>query len=243
MGKYHAVQHFVTRFLALVGIGSIFSAGEIWLQIDKASINWGVLQAIGCAGLMTLLVINLSTRSRLFTGLALLAIYQVLLQFFWLEKVLQSPHGGMPGSLGWAGMLILSTVCADIFHDPVRRKFFIFTCLVFIAIGLLTVLWFPISKNRVSTSYVLISTGSSGILFALFYWFKIRLPVLAAWGKNSLALYILHLLVLGLMVLPGIPDWYSTAPNWLIGLQALGILTILSLIGFWLEKNNILLGF
>ena len=233
--------------MALIGIGAILSAGEIWLQIDGATINWGVLQAIGAAGLMTLFVIALGSRWRLMIGLSLLVLYQFLLDNFWLNSVLHSPHGGMPGSVSWAAMMILATVFADLFHSSraetgttaTKRVFFLAACLLALAGGLLLMTAFPISKNRVSGSYVLISLATSGLLFAAFARFKLRLPTLAAWGKNPLVLYVLHLLLLGLMVLPDIPAWYSAAPAWLVTLQACALIGLLSATGRWLEKKNI----
>jgi hypothetical protein len=136
-------------------------------------------------------------------------------------------------------MMILATVFADLFHTSTTRKYFLGACLLALAVGLLLVAFFPVSKNRVSISYVLISLAASGLLFALFVWLKIRLPVFAAWGKNSLALYILHLLLLGLMVLPGIPIWYASAPLWLVAAQAVALIGILSMIGLWMEKKQI----
>jgi predicted acyltransferase len=105
-GKLKAAQHFFTRFMALVGIGAILSTGEIWLEIDGTTVNWGVLQAIGTAGIVTLFVIGLPAGWRAPIGLGLLAGYQYLLDSFWLINVLQSPHGGLPGSLGWTGLMI-----------------------------------------------------------------------------------------------------------------------------------------
>jgi fucose 4-O-acetylase-like acetyltransferase len=89
---------------------------------------------------------------------------------------------------------------------------------------------------------LLISLACSGIVFAAFHWFKIRLPVLAAWGKNPLLMYILHLLFLGLMVLPDIPGWYSVAPAWLVIVQIVALIGALSVVGLWLEKKNLILG-
>jgi hypothetical protein len=88
---------------------------------------------------------------------------------------------------------------------------------------------------------VLISLGISGLIFAAVHQSKIRIPVLTAWGKNPLVLYILHLFVLGIMVLPGDPAWYADAPWWLVILQACGLVGILSAIGLWLDRRRIII--
>ncbi len=115
--------HFVTRFSALLGMGALFGAGEVLLGVDGQTVNWGVLQAIGVAGLVTLLFLRLPTWGRLLSGLGILALYQSLLNEFWLMRILSEPHGGLLGSISWSGMLILATVFADIFFKPDCRKF------------------------------------------------------------------------------------------------------------------------
>ena len=127
-GKWKTRQHFFTRFMAMVGIGAMITAGDIWLQVDGTTVNWGVLQAIGVAGFLTLIVIGLPSVWRAVIGLCLLAVYQYMLNAFWLPDVLQSPHGGLPGSISWGGMMILATVLADFFHDPSKSKYFFVPC-------------------------------------------------------------------------------------------------------------------
>ncbi len=52
--KSGAYKHFLTRYLALVGIGAILTAGGTSVA-DRPS-SWGVLQAIGVAGVICVLV-------------------------------------------------------------------------------------------------------------------------------------------------------------------------------------------
>ncbi len=244
-GRSKTYQHFFTRFMAMIGIGAILSAGEIWLQVDEATINWGVLQAIGAAGILTLMVIGLPTAWRAVIGICLLAAYQYMVDASWLASILQAPHGGLPGSISWGAMLILATVLADCFHDAANRKFFFPLSLLTLALGIGLAFLIPISKNRVSFSYVLISLGISALVFFVMDWLvkqrNFHSALLAAWGKNPLILYILHLLLLGIVFLPGIPEWYSNAPLWLVFLQTFGLMGVLSGIAFWLEKKAIIL--
>ena len=71
--------HFLRRWLALIGIGAIISAGEVLVGKNASPISWGVLQAIGITGIVTLLVIGARPLWRALIGLAVLAVYQVLL--------------------------------------------------------------------------------------------------------------------------------------------------------------------
>ncbi|MCJ7806513.1 MAG: hypothetical protein MUP57_03060 [Clostridia bacterium] len=242
-GTWKTCQHFFTRFMALTGIGAIMSAGEIWLQVDGATVNWGVLQAIGVAGFLTLMVIGLPSVWRAVIGLCLLVAYQYMLNAFWLTDVLQSPHGGFPASISWGAMMILATCLADFFHDPSKHKFFLPLSGLTLVVGIGLAIFVPVSKNRVSFSYVLISLGISALAFFILDWLvrerKFYLALLDAWGKNPLALYILHLLLLGIMFLPGIPGWYSGAALWLIILQVFCLVAVLSIIALYLEKKHI----
>ena len=244
-GTLLTVQHFVTRWMALIGIGSILSAGEIAFHIAGRTVNWGVLQAIGAAGLVTLPLLWLKAGWRMGAGLALLGIYQVLLDRFWLQTVLAAPHGGLFGSLGWAAMLVISTALADWYHQETQRpRWFTLASLLVLAAGFLLAFVSPISKNRVSASYVLVSTGASALLFLCFWFasrFERRFPLLEAWGQNPLLLYILHMLLIGLFFLPGVAGWYAQAPFWLVLGQAAFLLVVLSWIALALKRRDILI--
>lgn len=243
-GRWATAQHFVKRFAALAGIGFLMVVAEGWVVPLEGGINWGVLQAIGASGLVALLVIRLPTGVRLAAGLALLGVYQVLLDKFWLPIVLRSPHGGAQGSLGWSAMLILATVLADLYHDaPCRRKPYVWASFATLALGIALSLAVPVSKHRVSASYVLISLGVSGLLYWAFNFIEehlhLRLPVLSAWGRNPFLLYLLHYALLGVYFLPGIPAWYAEAPPWLVVLQASALVAALSWIAWFLRTRDL----
>ena len=244
-GAARTASHFIVRYAALVGIGAIFEAGAILLGENQSGINWGVLQAIGVAGLLALPVLSLPAPWRFGVGLALLAAYQLLLNLFWLPIVLGSPHGGLPGTLGWGAMLIMASALADAWranHGKLRLGLY---SMALLAAGILSALlmFAPLSKNRVSYSYELVSLGIAGLLFALCAWLVARWhwrwSWLAWWGRNPLLLYLVHLLLLGIMVLPGIPGWYAQAAIWLAGLQALGLLGALTLLAWWLDRQGV----
>lgn len=235
--------HFLRRWLALIGIGAIISAGEVLVGKNASPISWGVLQAIGVAGILTLLVIRVPPLWRALIGLAVLAVYQILLDASWLTTVLHSEHGGVQGALSWSGMLILSTVIADIWRKSrVKELGAAWPSLAALAAGLLLSLAAPISKNRVSASYVLVSLGASGFLFAVVLLVVDRLRLSASylrwWGINPLLLYIIHYLLLALVVLPDAPWWHVEASIPLVVVQAAAIIAILSVIAWLLSKRE-----
>ena len=233
-----ATGYFTRRFLALIGIGAIISAGETMLGVNRTGIDWGVLQAIGCAGLITLLVILFPANIRFALGLGLLAAYQIMVNKPWLDWVTHSPHGGLGGSLSWAAMLILATVLGDMLQKESQHKYFYSACALALLSGAVLALIAPVSKHRVSASYDLISLGVSGSVFSVFYLSKAKLSLLSAWGQNPILLYILHYFFLGVIVLPDIPVWHVQAPLWLAGLQAAGLILILSLVAQNWRNNN-----
>lgn len=237
-GLYPAMGHFLRRYLAFIGLGAIITAGQSLLGIKTELLDWGVLQSIGLAGLLTLVVVSIPTWTRLGVGLGLVALYQILLDHYWLDLVLGSQHGGLPGSLSWAGILILATVFGDLFHDQNRRRYFPWLSLAFILAGFALTILVPVSKNRVSFSYDLITLGFSGAVFSIFYLCNYKLAFFRAWGLNPLLLYLLAFLISAVFVLPGIPWWHETAPLWLVGLQELVLLLTLSALAIFWEKKN-----
>jgi predicted acyltransferase len=241
-GQMRAVRHFINRWLALIGMGAIISAGENLLLYHSTVVDWGVLQAIGAAGLLTLPLLWLPAWGRALAGMLLLAVYQVLLiQGGWVLIVLGASHGGLAGSLGWTGMLILATVFGDLFAEQSRR-WFLPAALGVCALGVTLSPWVLVSKNRVSASYVLIALGISALVFGVFYLLEKRLGIraewLERWGRNPLALYLLHYLLLAVVTLPGVAWWYIDAVGWLVAVQAASLIGLLSLVAWGMEKKG-----
>ncbi len=239
------------RFLAFLGIGAIISAGQTALGMNGTGRDWGVLQAIGAAGLITLPTLFLKPRWRGLLGLGLLALYQVLLDSSWLPIVLGSPHGGIHGSLSWAAMMVLVTALADgvALSDVSAPWPLAIWSAAAAAAGIALALLLPelasVSKNRVSASYVLVSLGVSGLLFSLFRLGLsrpgARLPLLRSWGRNPLLLYVLHYILLAMVVLPGVRWWHVDASPVLTAAQSVAIVVILSLIAWRLERRGLIL--
>jgi len=235
--------HFLRRWLSLIGIGAIISAGEVLVGKNASPISWGVLQAIGVAGIVTLLVIGLPPWWRALAGLAVLAVYQVLLDARWLSTVLHSEHGGLEGAVAWSAMMILSTVIADVWKQSrVSELGVAWPSALALAAGLALSAVAPISKNRVSSSYVLVGLGASGLLFAVVLLAVNRMrfqpSFLRWWGINPLLLYIMHYLLLALVVLPDVPSWHVQAPIPLVIAQAAVIIAILSVAAWFLSRRE-----
>jgi len=247
-GLKTTVSHFVKRWFSLIGIGAIITAGEFQFGISKSIVPWGVLQAIGFSGLVVMGFVLRKTWIRFVVGTGILIAYQILLNKFWLKEVLGSNHGGLLGAFSWAGMLMLSTVIADLFHDKKLKYslyliFSIFTLTIGVCLHIFSPVYFPISKNRVSISYDLVSLGIAALIFFLFHIVndiaKIKSGFLTSFGKNPLLLYIAHYFLLAIFYLPNIPLWYKDTTLWLASLQMAFLISILWLLAWWLDKKKI----
>jgi len=245
-GAFRTYSYFLTRYLAIIGLGAIISAGETAIGQNPSGIDWGVLQAIGMAGLVTLVVIRLPSIYRWLIGAGILLAYQLILDNFLLDLTLRSPHGGLFGSIAWAAMLILGTALADLFHgEDKARKAFPWASLAVLVTGIALAFVSPVSKHRVSVPYVLISLGISALLFIVFHWASdIRnwnSRLLLAWGKNPLSLYFLHYILIGIFFLPGIPILYAAAPIWVVLVEIAILLVGISLVAMWMDRKNIII--
>ena len=242
-GAARAFGHAAMRWVILMGIGSAITITETLLGANPSGMYWGVLEAIGAAGLLALPFILMPAWARLCAGLTLLGLYQVLLGNFWLETVKRSPHGGIPGSLGWGGLLILSTAAGELFLDERRgRWLFPVASLAFVGAALLLSRFIPISKARVSPSYVLLSVGVSALAFLLVWALteKAGSPsrLLEAWGKNPLLLYVLHICFLAVFLLPAVTDYLATSPFAVVAAQDLCMAGALSALALWLNRRD-----
>jgi predicted acyltransferase len=234
-GHWQTVLHFIRRFLALMGIGVLTPWGY----------SWGLFQTIGGAGLISLLVIWLPSLVRLIIGVSFLGGYQVLSDKVWMGRVTASSSWcEMEGTLSWAAMLILASVLAEWYYDQPRgRRIFILGSAASLGLGIGLSNWVVVSQYYVSASYVLISLGVSGVLFAGFHVLteslRVRLPMLIAWGKNPLVMYVLHYWIWVLVFInPLTSSWYFEAPLWLIVLQASGYVGVLSLVAWFLDRRR-----
>lgn len=235
-GGAEAYRHFLWRYLGLIGLGAIISGGG---ALVGSPTTWGVLQAIGVAGLLCLLVIQLPTWARFVVGALLLLGYQYVLDEGMLQSVLESVHGGFFGALSWAALLILSTAVADVWRRGMTP--YLVCCGALVVIAGVSALLIPVSKHRVSLSFIMITLAISAVVFlvvkALDRRGRWREGFLCWWGQNALALYLLHLVVLAVFVLPDSPWWYSQAPLWLATLQVTAIIAFMSTVAWWLQKR------
>ncbi|MCL2409027.1 MAG: DUF1624 domain-containing protein [Oscillospiraceae bacterium] len=233
--KASAYSHFIIRYFALMGLGALFSAGGV---VVAQQTPWGVLQSIGMAGLLTLPFIRLGAGRRAAAALAILIIYQLVLDRFWLADVLGSSHGGFYGSISWGAMLILATSMVDWLNASGRRQVIAITALTVVTAASLWVV--PVSKNRVTLSFVLLTT-----LISCFTYIVVRIVsgrlgtkggLIAYWGEKPLPLFVIHLLLTALSQLPFALLGIYERPFIPAALATLAVLVVMTSYVLWARR-------
>lgn len=238
-GRRATLEHFIRRGLALIGLGSLFSVGEWLAGFNPSGILWGVLQAIGAAILLCLPWLWTSRWTRLLSALVLMFTYQWFVDTAWLEDVLRSPHAGIQGALSWTAILLLATAFADLADSP---KFQASLGIALLGAGLGLAAVIPVSKHRMSASFDLIVSGASALLYlGCAGWVARRRPIaaLVTWGRNPLVLYVAHLVLLGVFLVPSAPWWHFQAAPPLAIAQGLTLMAVLHAGARWLERRGV----
>lgn len=237
-GPQATIEHVIKRALALIGLGMLFSVGEHSYGFNGGQL-WGTLQAIGVAIALTLPTLWLKPFARLAFALTLLSFYQFLLGQGWLEVVLAASHAGIQGSLSWAALLMCATVFADL---RTQRGVYLSLAVVLLIAGLGLATVFPVSKHRMSVSFDLIVSASAALTYAVTEGWVARLgPVnaLVTWGNNSLVLYVSHLMLLSVFLVPETPWWHVDAGPLLALVQGVAFVAVLHAWAKYLERKGI----
>jgi predicted acyltransferase len=165
-GAWKTYNQFISRNLALIGLGFLITLGGVLTNNYPPTANWGLLQALGAAGLISLPFIKISPNYRWIFGLLLLILYQLLLDSFWLLEVLNAIHNGPYGALSWGAMMIIATSMGDFYLVKEKGKHMLpWISFVLLILGALLIFLIPLSKSRASATYMLVSLGLCGFIF------------------------------------------------------------------------------
>lgn len=207
--RQKAVEALLRRNFALIGIGALFSLGETSYGFNPKGIQWGTLQAIGAASLVSApLMLWLKPLPRVFVAVAMLTGYQLALDPLWLEQVLASPQAGLPGVLSWASLLLLASSVGEVLE---RRSFLAGVGTASVLLGVALAFVVPLSKHRMSAPFVLITLGAATVTFVVIKTLKLTPSALVTWGRNPLVLYCGHLVLLGAFLVPEARWWHAEA--------------------------------
>ena len=203
------------RYTCFAGVGFLFHP---IFPISESGIRfaWGTLAAIGLAGLLTLFFIHFSRVLRFVLSIALLVSYQILLakpvmttagEMSLADVNLFDGHGGIVGGIAWFGMMLLSTVVVDNFKEQKLERLFWYGALLMLMGAGLHISWElwdtpaygGISKERMTTAYVLVGVGFSTFLFWFIYWLYDvheitgnKSKYLQPLAKNSFFIFLTH---------------------------------------------------
>ena len=241
-GGRRAVEHTVVRALALIGLGTLFSIGEWRFGLGGGGMPWGTLQSIGAAIILVLPSLFLRPRPawpwpwRAWSPTNGFSTRSGSARW-WRPRI-----AGLQGSLSWGLLLAIATVFAD-WHAGNHGGWFFAAAVLMLVAGILAALWIPVSKHRMSLSFVLIAAAASAIAFVVFEVTRDRPRgegrLLAAWGRNPLVLYVAHFFLLAVFLVPPAPWWHVEAPLWLTAVQAAGFVAVLHALAAWLRRRNV----
>jgi predicted acyltransferase len=158
-GLVRTPLHFLKRYGFMIAFGL---AGNAVLG-QHPLYSWGVLSAIGLAGVVSLPFVSLPGSVRLAVGLLLMLGFETLrLRGFgtWLVHNDAGQLGGAPGSVSWAGVILVASSLGDRLS---AGRGFVRACLalgvVLSMVGLTLTPLVPVSKPVLTLSYVLLCSG------------------------------------------------------------------------------------
>ena len=235
-GRIKTWLHLAQRYALLCLLGLLGN----WVALG--SIGWGVLQAIGLAGIIVLPVIENGRQIRFTAALGLMGFYQTLLFTGLKETILKMDHGGPLAVLSWSTILLWSSLAGD-FIDfdkiAVSVKQLTGFGLIFFSVGMMASVFIPISKHEVNLSYILVATGFSALLLVIFMiacdMMRFSVPTFETIGKNALLVYLLHYLLvqIGHFLIPS-----TSAFPW-VAFGAVAIYFMIYRFALFLEKKLI----
>jgi predicted acyltransferase len=194
-GRRSTYLAMIRRYFLLLLVGLVGGAVAKW----QVTLDWGILQAIGLAGIIALPFIELNGSWRLLAGTVLLGIYWLILPDHIHALVLDSEHGGPFATLAWAALVLFASVAGDWLKRGAALasgRRIASGGLGLMLGGLMLTVLIPVNKHAVSPSYVLVSTGLAALTFAGFLMISERLGIsVPTWntlGKNALVVFLAH---------------------------------------------------
>lgn len=161
------------RAFMLILIGLFVDETKAMIGGMHFGLRWGVLETLGVSYLLTYLVLRLNIFWRVAAVSGFLATHFMLSSFLpGYARVLTSfAHGSPFGVLGWAVICIFGMMSGERFViGAVDYEWWLYWlgCSL-VLLGVTTGTFVPYSKNEVSISYALLSSGVSVLVFMFLY--------------------------------------------------------------------------
>ena len=194
-GLGRTTLHFLKRYGLLSAFGL---AGNAVLGQNPVT-WWGVLNAIGLAGLISLPFVRLSPGLRLLSGILLMVAFEVVKRLGYQDWLLANDHaalGGILGGIAWAGVILVASFLSQYLEEFGRAfRASLVLGLSLVSLGLILSRFVPVTKWLVTISYLAIGTGLACIalviILALDRYVRFRLKHFIILGANPLIVYML----------------------------------------------------
>ncbi len=208
LGTSAARRAAVRRYAILIGLGLIYGGFDL-----RAGV-WDALMDIGCAGMLTLLIIDRAAWVRIAAATLFLSGYQAIftLTAYGQWVVPNSIDGGPLGPLSWVFIFLMGTLAHDLMASRTSRRFVMWCCILAVLLGipgwLLRLEWpgikaeWPFTQYGMSAPYPIAASGLCFLTLAGFYALcdmaGIQLPHLTVLGRNPLVLYLVQAVITGI---------------------------------------------
>lgn len=194
-GRSRTYLHYVRRYLLVLVLGTLGGC----VAKMRITLDWGILQAIGAAGILALPFMELAWAWRTSAALLLLVLHGFGTIPFAQDTLAVAEHGGPLSTLAWAAAILLSSIVGDLCDAGKSgrnmKRIAIFG-LVLAVMGLAVAPFIPVSKALVSPSYVLVATGISAVVLVGFIAIsdkaRVSVPTLEVLGRNALLIFLVH---------------------------------------------------
>lgn len=192
----------VRRYAILIGLGLIYGGFHL-----RAGV-WDALMDIGCAGMLTVPLIDRPAGVRIVAAAFFLSVYQLIFtQTAYGQWVVHnSIDGGPLGPLSWVFIFLMGTLAHDLMASEPSRRFFMRCCSLGILLAIvgwtLRLEWpgikaaWPFTQYGMSAPYPIAAAGLCFLTLAGFHALcdmaRVQLPHLTVLGRNPLVLYLLQ---------------------------------------------------
>ena len=274
--KKKIYAHVITRVAILIFMGMMVNGRILSYDLSKLEATYSVLQVLALGYLVaSLIVLNLNLRWQIATTAAMLIVYWALMTFVpvpghvigvykpgvnfgdWLNDLIVGRFQGI-WRFGWILQIMTngSTAMLGVFAGRLLRSqksarqklgWLIWLGLGCLVAGLVWSIWFPIIKDRWTSTFVLYAGGWSYLLLALFYFVidfrghrKWAFPFIVI-GMNAIVAYMgANLLghAFRLMAEVFVGGLKQYVGGWYEAIASLGGLITIWLVLYWLYRNR-----
>jgi predicted acyltransferase len=274
--KRQIYAHVITRFAIMIFLGMIYNGNLLSYDISKFQITYSVLQVLALGYLVaSIIFLKMNLRGQIATTVGLLVAYWALMNYVpvpghvigvykpganfgdWLNDLILGRYQGR-WRFGWilqtltnGGTAMLGAFAGQLLRSQktAKQKLVWLTGLGIgcLAAGLAWGIWFPIIKDRWTSTYVLYAGGWSYLLLALFY------LVIDVWGYRKWAF---PFIVIGMNAIVAYMAWGLFGPafrvmaevflgglqryvgGYYVALTYVGAMTICWSILYWLYRHQ-----